>query len=204
MHIEFLLEEPSAEAALDILLPNILGDGSTFKLHSFNGKQNLLRKLPERLRGYSRWLPENYRIVVLVDADQQDCTDLKRRLERHAAEAGLRSRSVRTVNGTFQIVNRIAIEELESWYFGDADALIAAYPRLPRNFNSKEKFRDPDGIKGGTWEALEKLLQEYGYQRGGLAKINTARTITSHMNVHKNTSRSFQAFRDVLFEIISS
>ena len=53
MHIEFLVEEPSAEAALNNLAPLILGPEITFQVHPYNGKPDLLAKLPGRLA----WLP---------------------------------------------------------------------------------------------------------------------------------------------------
>ena len=46
MHVEFLLEEPSAEAALTAILPKILVDDVTFGFHVFEGKQDLLKKFP--------------------------------------------------------------------------------------------------------------------------------------------------------------
>lgn len=79
MHVEFLLEEPSAEAALTAILPKILVDDVTFDFHVFEGKQDLLKKLPSRLKGYRRWIPNNLRIFVLIDEDRQDCQELKAR-----------------------------------------------------------------------------------------------------------------------------
>jgi len=80
MHIEFLLEEPSAEAALLNILPKILEQNITFAIHPYQGKQDLLKKLPDRFRGYKTWLPEDWRIVVLIDADDEDCRGLKAQL----------------------------------------------------------------------------------------------------------------------------
>ncbi len=76
MHIEFLVEERSAEAALQNLLPKIFGHAATFSIHPHQGKPDLLKKLPLRLQGYSYWLPEDWRIVVLVYADDDDCLEL--------------------------------------------------------------------------------------------------------------------------------
>ena len=53
MHIEFLVEERSAEAALQNLLPRIFGSVATFTIHPYQGKPDLLKKLPIRLKGYS-------------------------------------------------------------------------------------------------------------------------------------------------------
>lgn len=67
MHIEFLVEDLSTEETLCHLLPNILGDSITFKIHSFRGKEDLLSQLPNRLQGYKAWIPDDYRILILID-----------------------------------------------------------------------------------------------------------------------------------------
>ncbi len=172
-HIEVLVEEPSAEVALRALLPRML-DHVTFEVHAFQGKADLLRQLPARLAGYARWLPADWRILVLVDRDDDDCHALKARLEAAAREAGLPTRSAPSAQGAFAVVNRLAIEELEAWYFGDWEAVRAAYPRVPAGVPQQAGFRDPDAIRGGTWEAFERVLGRRGYFKGGLAKIRAA------------------------------
>jgi hypothetical protein len=69
LHLELLVEEPSMEAFLRALLPRMLPAGHTFEVHPFQGKDDLLGKLKARLRGYAQWLPEDWRIVVVVDRD---------------------------------------------------------------------------------------------------------------------------------------
>ena len=194
MHIEFLVEEPSAEAALRNLLPKILHADLTFDIHPHQGKEDLLRKLPGRLRGYCRWLPRDWRISVLVDADDSDCRDLKARLERIARDAGLKTRSDPDAGSGFQVLNRLAVEELESWFFGDVQAIRGAYPRIPSSIGGKEAYRDPDAIPGGAWEALERELKRWGYHQGGLAKIAAARAISAYMEPDRNLSHSFNVF----------
>ena len=51
MHVELLVEEPSAEAALQNLLPRIVGPDVSFVIHPHQGKKDLLGKLPAPLRG---------------------------------------------------------------------------------------------------------------------------------------------------------
>ena len=131
MHIEFLVEEYSAEAALKNLLPSILSEETTFAIRPFSGKQDLLSQLPKRLNGYQKWLPEDWRIVVLVDRDRESCRTLKTRLEDAALQAGLATKSSVRGQGRFAVINRLAIEELEAWFFGDPEALVQAYPRVP-------------------------------------------------------------------------
>jgi hypothetical protein len=198
-HIEVLVEEPSMEAALLILLPQIVGTIS-YEVHPFQCKQELLANLPARLRAYRRWLPENWGILVIVDQDDDDCQALKQSLEEIAANSGFITRSA-AAGATYSVVNRLAIEELEAWYFGDWEAVRAAYPRVPATIPQKRGYRNPDAIPGGTWEAFERILMKYGYFRGGLRKIEAARVVARHMNPYRNTSRSFQIFRDALAEM---
>jgi len=199
-HVEFLVEERSMETALRLLAPKILGD-LPFQIHSHQGKRDLLSKLPQRLRGYAQWLPQDSRIVVIVDRDSDDCHQLKARLERSAREAGLSTRTNAKSNGIYTVVNRLAIEELEAWYFGDWKAVRAAYPRLSVKVPKKAPYRDPDAIRGGTWEAFERLLQRAGYFKGGLRKIEAARAIAQHWEPTRNTSTSFRVLQDVLKEM---
>jgi len=196
-HVHFLLEEPSIVAALEDLLPRLLG-GRTYELHQFGGKQQLIKKLPARLAGFAKFLPATSRIIVVVDRDNDDCLELKRDLNKIAKDAGLR---VKTDAVNWQVANRIAVEELEAWFFGDWDAVRAAYERVPRTVPSKARFRFPDEIAGGTAEALEQLLQDAGYFSGGLGKIEVARTVASRMKPARNTSPSFICFRDLLVSL---
>ncbi len=200
MHIEFLVEEPSAEAALTNLVPKIVGEEIPFKIHSYQGKQDLLGKLTQRLRGYAHWLPNDWRIVVLIDEDRKDCRELKEQLERSAREARLHTKTMPGPNGRFQVLNRLAIEELEAWFFGDVEALVTAYPGVPPSLDTKANYRDPDAIRvhGGTCEALADVLKRARYYPSGMPKKETARRISELMVPDRNRSKSFQVFRDAL------
>ncbi|MBW2429528.1 MAG: DUF4276 family protein [Deltaproteobacteria bacterium] len=198
-HVEILVEEPSMETALRLLLPKMIEDVS-FKIYPHQCKQDLLANLPDRLRGYRRWIPESWRIVVLLDCDTEDCRQLKDRLEQIASSAGLKTKSTVQVN-PYVVVNRLAIEELEAWYFGDWAAVQSAYPHVSQTIPLKAKYRDPDAIKGGTWEAFEKILKRAGYFSGGLRKIEAARAIAQYMTPEINSSKSFQVFRSCLQEM---
>lgn len=194
MHIEFLLEEHSAEVALKHILPKIFMEGVGYKFHVFEGKHDLFKRLPNLLKAYRRYIPEHYRIVVLVDEDREDCLELKARLESAAGDAGFGTKSNPTSDGTFQVVNRLAIEELEAWFFGDVEALRAAYPRISKNLPSKQRYKDPDAIAGGTYEELERLLVAKKYYKGRLHKPTIAGNIAPNMEPNRNRSKSFQVF----------
>lgn len=187
------------EAALRVLLPRVL-EGLNFEVYPYQGKHDLLQRLPERLQGYAAWLPDDYRIAVVVDRDDDDCYKLKQQLEQMAKKAGLRSRS-NAGGQPYQVVNRLAIEELEAWYFGDWEAVRTAFPNVPATIPNQAKYRDPDAISGGTWEAFERILQRAGYFQTGLRKIEAARAVAEHWQPEKNRSRSFRVFRDLLQEM---
>ncbi len=111
MHFVFLLEEQSMEAFLRTLLPRLLPEPCSHEVHAFRSKSDLRRKVAARLRGYSKWLPDDWRIFVLLDRDGDDCEELKDELEVAARRSGLRTISR---GGHWQLANRIVIEELEA------------------------------------------------------------------------------------------
>lgn len=195
MHLEVLVEEPSTEAALAVLLPKV-APGCSFRLHPHNGKSQLLARLPGRLKGYGHILgtQANWRVVVLLDEDREDCRRLKRQIMDFGRRAGIQR----------SMLARVAVEELEAWFLGDVPALTTAYPKVPPTLASRRGFRDPDAVAGGTWEALERVLQGAGYYRGaGLPKIEAARAIAARMNVEQNLSRSFGVFRDGIRRMVA-
>lgn len=198
-HFEFHVEEQSMEAFLAAWLPRFLPADCGFAIHSYQGKHALLRKIGDRLRGYAKWIQAEYRIVVIVDRDGDECEELKSTLEGICESAGLRSR--RAVGGPdWQVVTRIAIEELEAWYFGDWQAVRQAFPRVSPNIPKQPRYRDPDAITGGTWEAFERVLRKHGYFRQGLAKVQAATAIGQHIDPVLNRSHSFAVFRDAIAE----
>lgn len=179
------------------LVPKLIGEDVSFNIYVFQGKQDLLKNLPKRLRGYRPWLPGNWYIVVLIDKDQEGCVELKQKLEEIAHHEGFITRANAGPNREFNVINRIVIEELEAWFLGDVSALQVAYPRIPRSLGTRRNFRNPDAIHN-TCEVLERLLKRAGYYRGGLPKIEVARRISLHMEPSHNISKSFQVFRVAL------
>jgi len=201
-HIDFIVEELSMEQFLEPLLKNFLRpQGCTYTIHSHKGKLALLERLESRLKGYSSFLPPDHRIVVIVDRDTDSCHELKDKLESACSKAGLLSKN-KASTPHWQVVNRIAIEELEAWYFGNWEAVRKAFPRLPENIPRKAPYRKPDDIKGGTWEAFERILNEQGYYKQGLNKLQAAATIGNHINPEDNLSPSFQSFWQAIMEAV--
>jgi hypothetical protein len=203
MHLEFLVEELSAEMALHNLLPKLVRGEHTYRIITFQGKKDLLVKLPGELRGYRKWIDNDFRIIVLVDRDGQDCHILKNQLEEISENAKLLTKSKSIKNSGFFVLNRIAVEELEAWFFGDHQAIKTAYPRVSQAFQNKAQYRNPDQISGGTWEALERILKAAGYFKYGLRKTEAAMNISEHMEPLRNRSKSFQVFWSGIAGIIN-
>ncbi len=149
MRLEIYVEGPSDEAALRNILARLVPAGWGLRFHVFLGKPDLLEALPKRFRGCAHSLPSDSRILVFVDEDREDCGALKDRLERAAEDAGLTTKTDVGL-GPFQVLNRIAVEELEAWFFGDVVALRAAYPDVPADLAERPSYSDPDAIQRGT------------------------------------------------------
>lgn len=202
MHLIFFIEEPSAEAALANLLPKMIPAEISFQFIVFQGKTDLRQNLASRLKAYASWLPGDYRIIVLIDEDRQNCHQLKNWLDEAAQSAGLLTKSQAGAQN-FQVLNRIAVEELEAWFFGDIQAVRKVYPKLSVNLGKRKRFLDPDAITGGTWEALESVLKTSGYHPAGYPKIQAAKEISAWMEPTRNRSHSFQVFYTGLLALFS-
>ncbi len=94
------------------------------------------------------------------------------------------------------VLIRIACRELESWYFGDLNAVSLAYNKNVRDLAVKRKFRDPDKI-GHPKEELLKLFPKH-------QQLDGAKRIAIHMDIKSNTSRSFCCFFEGLERFITS
>ena len=75
------------------------------------------------MKGYQAWLPRDWKLVILIDEDREDCLELKQKLEEMAILSGLITKSSCQKNKSFQVLNRIVVEELEAWFFGDVQAI---------------------------------------------------------------------------------
>ncbi|MGL5826890.1 MAG: DUF4276 family protein [Nocardioides sp.] len=191
-HLEVLVEEPSMERAARSLLPKI-APGPTVRVRAFNGKPDLLSRLPGLMRGYRHWPDASgMGVVVIVDQDSDDCRALLHTMTEATSESGLAAVSV-SANTPGRVLNRLAVEELEAWWLGDPAAVRSAYPGVK---GTEQAFRRPDDVRGGTWEAFERVLQKAGHHRGGLRKIAAAQDIAPLMDIEANTSPSFVKFRD--------
>lgn len=117
------------EAFLVALLPRFVASDIPWRPIGYGSKQQLLARLPQRLLGYARYDPAHRpKILVLVDRDDDDCAALKLALEAACRAAALSTKAVPNTDGRFDVVNRIVVEELEAWFFGDGAALQQGWP----------------------------------------------------------------------------
>jgi len=173
-YMVFLLEEPSAKVLLDVILPDLLPDDVRFICIPHEGKQDLEKSIPNKLKGWN--IPDSW-FVVLRDKDQGDCKALKQRLKQLCA-----------ANNRPETLVRIVVHELESWFLGDLAAVGKAFgqPKLHKK-QSNKKYRDPDALANAQ-EELKKLIR--GYQ-----KNSGARAISPYLVLQENCSESFQQFQ---------
>lgn len=165
------LEEPSAKEMLKGVLPRFLPDDIEYTYVVFEGKQDLEKQLVRKLKG---WLKPDSVFLVMRDQDSADCMVVKERLSNLCKEAGKQEALV-----------RIACHELESFYFGDLNA-VAKGLKLPGivKYYKKDKYRNPDAIINPSDE-LEKLTD------GIYQHILGSRSIAPYLALDNNSSRSF-------------
>jgi hypothetical protein len=214
MHLEILVEDSSGKAALEILLPGILGAdcGHTWRVRDYRGigrlpkglKPNsdpaaraLLNQLPRILRGYGKQYSNSNQqmgVVVVCDLDDRCLKAFRQELDAvlHKCRPAPATRFC------------IAVRELESWYLGDFAALQKTFPRLVGNL--PRRF---DETQHGTWEQLADLvlrggaksLRLKGYQAIGEQKHQWAQKICPRLSPETNQSASFQYFCRAIREL---
>jgi len=170
----FLLEELSARALLESLLPRIITEGIAYRLIPFEGKQDLEKQLVRRLRSYRN---DQARFIVLRDQDSHpDCVRLKQRLIDLCQTSGIGDKCL----------VRIACTELESFYLADLQAVEQALDinGLAVKQQSR-KFREPDRLGSPSRELKTLTRQRYD-------KVAGSRAIGRYLQVENERSPSFR------------
>ena len=171
--IVLFTEEESMGECLKVIIPKLWpnsGGGLDWMGLSFQGKSDLEKSIPNKMRG---WNYGNPHFVILRDNDSGDCFVLKQKLCDIA----------KPYKKPFSV--RIVCQELESWLLGDMEAIKRAYPKaaVPKN---KAKFRKPDEL-GNASQELARLINVH-------TKIDRAKNIGRYLNFQENRSRSFNIF----------
>lgn len=199
MHLEILLEERSMENVIREILPRLIPEEKalTWQTHPYQGKPDLIKKLPKLLTGYSNWLPKVYgadfHILIVIDQDREDCLQLKSRLQLMCQQSRLSEHTS----------VRIAVCMLEAWFLGDARALETAFPRLTRNkIGTKAIYRQPDQ-RPNPADDLDEEFRRSGIEEGYLKGAHS-RLISKYMSLKptENRSHSFNALLQKLEVIL--
>lgn len=168
----FCLEEPSARAMLQGVLPRLLDGDIEVKYIVFEGKQDLHKQLVKRLK---HWQQPDSHFVIMRDQDSGDCSVIQSELTALCVQAGRADALV-----------KIACRELESFYLGDLAAVetglsIKGISRQQTN----RKYRDPDALVNASEEMLK-------ITKGRYQKLLGSRSIGHHLKLDgSNASRSF-------------
>ena len=143
---------------------------------AFEGKQDLEKNIPLKLRGWKTPLCEA-RFIVVRDNDRHPrCLEIKARLRAICAD-----------NKHPNALIRLVCQELESWFLGDLKAVGKAFGNDKlADAQAKAKFKNPDQL-GNPEKELLKLVREY-------QKFGGSRKIAPHMDLNNNHSHSFNVF----------
>ena len=168
----FLLEEPSAVEMLKGILPKVLPCDIHPDFKVFEGKQDLVKRLPGILRA---WRVPHCCFVVLRDQDSGACNVVKQELMDLCRQAGKAN-----------VLVRVACRELESFYLGDLAAVETGLDvsGLAGKQNNR-KYRTPDRL-GSPSRELARLTA------GRYEKVAGSRAIAPHLHTEGNKSHSFK------------
>lgn len=207
MHFQFLIEDQSSAALIEILMQkiSIKNENITFDCKAFKGlggftKKNtvketksgkLLNDLATYMRGFNKRLQDiPAAIFVVVDNDTRNTASFLAELN------GVAQQNMIAVDYVFCI----AVEEVEAWLLGDETAILAAYPSAklqPLHAYVQDSIC-------GTWEILADVVYPGGsskmkkdcptYIEIGKYKNEWAQKIGVHMDIERNNSPSFNDF----------
>lgn len=199
--IEVLCEGSSDVPAIKEVLTRRfkLTEGEHFRIHPHRGKGKLpapadrlkapargddalLAQLPIKLKNMGRQTRGGFEVavVVVVDADDDDCRTLKQALVDLYDALPTKPPTA---------LFRIAVEETESWFLADSKAIRKAYSNA--SVNQLEKHQ-PDAICG-AWERLAECLGHEPAACRGREKAEWATAIAPHLDLANPRSPSFAA-----------
>jgi hypothetical protein len=140
----------------------------------------LLGLLPAKLRAFGKASP-NDPVVVLLDADRDDWNVLRTQLVSILAATAPRPN---------EVLFRIAVEEIESWFIADTAAVQQAYPTA----NVAALAAIPVDTVVGAWEQLATALGFNPANCTGADKEDWAREISPFLQLQGPPSPTFRAF----------
>ncbi len=199
-HLEILVEGVSDVPVIREILQRKfqLIEGRDFHIHPHSGKGSiptdplakvapqrlgLLDQLPAKLRVYAKSPRQDFVVIVVVDVDNTPCVDLLKDLKIMLGVLPEKP----------NVIFRLAIDELESWFISDVNALRSAYPGRVKKATLKNTV--PDQV-AGSWELLARSLGFDESSAGPGVKLEWATKISPHLNLDNPRSPSLQKFID--------
>lgn len=187
MFIEVLTEGASDAPVVHEVLTRHFGlnEHVDFRIHAHRGRgslpanplakpdqkhRGLFDQLPAKLRGFGKYMNDDFLVLVLADADDDDCVQLLAELSAMLAQ--LPSKPPR-------VLFRLAIEETESWFLADTTAIQQAYPKAKL---AAIRNLAPDA-RVGAWERLAVCLSKKPDTVTGGDKYKWAKEIAPHLNL---------------------
>ncbi|TAN71459.1 MAG: hypothetical protein EPN14_11860 [Gallionella sp.] len=185
MFIEVLTEGASdVPVVREVLIRQFgLSEHVDFRIHPHRGRGNLpanplaqpdpkhrglFDQLPAKLRGFGKYMDEQCLVLVLVDVDNDDCVQLL---------AGLKALLLGLPIKPPRVLFRLAIEETESWFLADSNAIKKAFPNAKLGLIQNIA---PDA-RVGAWEKLAECLG-HKPSNGAPKKTHWAEQIAPHLN----------------------
>lgn len=151
--------------------------------------RTLLHQLPAKIKGYAH-SGRDVCLIVVVDADRDNCLDLKKNLLNILSSMEHRPGCV---------LFRIAVEEIESWLIADPMAVKRAYTSCKV---SKLENIPPDAIVG-AWETLADSIGKDPNFCSGADKMDWAVNISPYLNLDEPRSPSLKIFIDGIDRVLS-
>ena len=165
------------EECLKVILQKIIPEDWHSTIIPHEGKQDLEKSIPRKLKAFRSNESIQYKFIILRDQDSGDCIQVKGKLQELCRSAGVNNALI-----------RIVCRELESWFLGDLLAVESGLGiRNISGLQNKRKFRDPDKL-GNPSEELKKLNHNH------YNKISGARKISPYLDLENNKSKSFIQF----------
>lgn len=179
--IVLLTEEKSMRECLKVIIPQLWPDsieGLNWFVLSFQGKSDLKKSIPKKMKGWKNYGKPHF--IILQDNDGGNYFATKQELCTIA----------NPYDKPFHV--RIVCQELESWLLGDPEAIRRAYPEA--RIRARAKFRKPDKL-GNASQELGRLINIQ-------TKVQRAQNISQHLDLTKNNSKSFNVFIKTLQQLI--
>ena len=170
-----LVEEPSIRVVIDHLCERG-GLANLVQVLEHQGKSDLERSITRKINGWRSPVPA--RFIVSRDADGADRQILTMRLRELVPPHAVDRTKI-----------RIVVPELEAWYLGDPDALVASgmiSVAHASRLRGQAKFRNLC--------ILSNAKQEFNKLVGAVGQIHAAHEIGPHLDLVNNRSPNFHAF----------